>query len=154
MEEIETLRLRVVELENELADLRMKMTATHFEWTGPDGMRHREDGPAVIYADGTRSWWKRGKMHRDGGPAIEWPNGDWDWYREGFLHREDGPAKTNQDGSFWYLHGNLHREDGPACEFKSGECRYYWRGKEIKVRSREAFLRRVKVLQIEEVHAG
>lgn len=32
---------------------------------------HREDGPALIYTSGRRSWFIEGKRHRLGGPAIE-----------------------------------------------------------------------------------
>lgn len=31
---------------------------------------HRENGPAVEYADGDKAWWFNGKKHRVGGPAI------------------------------------------------------------------------------------
>jgi len=38
------------------------------------------DGPAVEYADGTKSWYKFGKCHRVDGPAIEWADGKKEWY--------------------------------------------------------------------------
>ena len=40
-----------------------------------DGQLHREDGPAVEYADGTREWWLNDERHREDGPAVEYPNG-------------------------------------------------------------------------------
>ena len=36
----------------------------------PDGYLHREDGPAVIYTDGSKEWWIRGNLHREDGPAA------------------------------------------------------------------------------------
>lgn len=35
------------------------------------GERHREDGPAVEYADGSKYWYQNGELHREDGPAIE-----------------------------------------------------------------------------------
>ena len=49
---------------------------------------HREDGPAVEYADGTKEWWMYGKRHRDTDlPAIVEINGCKKWYKEGKLQR-------------------------------------------------------------------
>jgi len=48
-----------------------------------NGNLHREDGPAVEYADGTREWWVNGKLHREDGPAIEWADGDQEWWVNG-----------------------------------------------------------------------
>ena len=41
---------------------------------------HREDGPAIEYANGTKYWHLNGKCHREDGPAIEYANGDKYWY--------------------------------------------------------------------------
>lgn len=35
-----------------------------------NGVPHREDGPAVIYKDGTIHYFKNGKKHRTDGPAT------------------------------------------------------------------------------------
>ena len=45
-----------------------------------NGKRHREDGPAVEYADGTKFWYLNDKFHREDGPAIERADGDKSWY--------------------------------------------------------------------------
>ena len=50
-----------------------------------NGKLHREDGPAIEYADGTKHWFLNGKRHREGGPAIEYVNGTKYW----FLHGEE-----------------------------------------------------------------
>ncbi len=67
---------------------------------------HRIDGPAVEYPDGTKCWYKEGKLHRIDGPAVEYPDGSKEWYIEGKLHRTDGPAKEYTDGTkYWYKEG-------------------------------------------------
>ena len=53
------------------------------------GKRHREDGPAVEYADGTKHWWFHGKRHREDGPAIEWADGTKQWWLHGKQVTED-----------------------------------------------------------------
>jgi hypothetical protein len=65
---------------------------------------HREDGPAIEWADGDKYWYINGKRHREDGPAAEHANGDKEWYLNGKLHREDGPAIEWADGDKeWYL---------------------------------------------------
>ena len=81
-----------------------------------DGKPHRDNGPAVIFADGAQYWYRDGKLHRDDGPACV--NGAQYWYRDGKLHRDDGPAVIFADGAqHWYRDGKLHRDDGPAITF-------------------------------------
>jgi len=68
---------------------------------------HREDGPAVEYADGEKRWYQNGKIHRVDGPAIEYPNGSRWWVINGQFHRTDGPAleMKNSYKQYW-LYGN------------------------------------------------
>ena len=74
-------------------------------------IRHREDGPAVEWANGTKYWWLNGELHREDGPAIEWANGTKYWWLNGELHREDGPAIERVDGSKeWFLNGKVVTE--------------------------------------------
>jgi hypothetical protein len=40
-----------------------------------NGDCHREDGPAIEWADGSREWWVNHKRHREDGPAVENANG-------------------------------------------------------------------------------
>jgi hypothetical protein len=69
-----------------------------------EGKRHRLDGPAIEWANGSKYWYVEGKWHRLDGPAIEWANGDKFWYVEGKQHRLDGPAIEYANGSkFWYV---------------------------------------------------
>jgi hypothetical protein len=44
---------------------------------------HREDGPALEAADGTRFWWVDDELHRLDGPAIESANGTKEWWLYG-----------------------------------------------------------------------
>ncbi len=68
---------------------------------------HRDDGPAIEYANGGKFWYVEGSIHREDGPAAEFPNGDKMWYVKNKLHREDGPAKEYADGRVaFYLNGD------------------------------------------------
>jgi hypothetical protein len=72
-----------------------------------NGKHHREDGPAIIYADGSQEWYLNGEHHRLDGPAIIWPSGTQEWYRNGKHHREDGPAIITAKGNHaWCLNDN------------------------------------------------
>ena len=59
----------------------------HKEWY-LNGKRHREDGPAVEWADGTKVWYLNGKQHREDGPAVEWADGYKAWYLNGKRYTE------------------------------------------------------------------
>lgn len=93
-----------------------------------DGFRHREDGPAVIWADGRVSWWLNGRLHRQDGPAMIDPNGTWSevWFLNGLRHRAAGPAVLENNGTeIWYQTGLRHCETGPAVRTVSGACEWY-----------------------------
>jgi hypothetical protein len=82
---------------------------------------HREDGPAIEWADGSKSWFINGERHRIDGPAIEWADGSKLWFINGQLHRVDGPAMEWANGSkLWYIKSQPHRVDGPAVELTHG----------------------------------
>lgn len=48
-----------------------------------DDVLHCETGPAVHGCDGTVAYYCRGVLHRDDGPAIVWANGDQEFWRDG-----------------------------------------------------------------------
>ena len=48
-----------------------------------NGQLHRENGPAIEYVDGSKSWYQNGLLHRIDGPAIEFVNGTKEWYING-----------------------------------------------------------------------
>jgi hypothetical protein len=95
-----------------------------------NGKRHREDGPAVEYANGEKRWFLDNKRHREDGPAEEYANGDKVWYLNDERHREDGPAvelanQSHNGGKYWYLNGQeltekefLSRKRGNSCDGK------------------------------------
>jgi hypothetical protein len=58
----------------------------------------------VNNTDGTKFWYLNDKLHREDGPAVEYANGTKRWFLNDKLHREDGPAVEHSDGTkFWYL---------------------------------------------------
>lgn len=82
---------------------------------------------------GTIRWYnENNELHREDGPAIEWFNGSKSWYLNGNLHREDGPAAEYSDGyKAWFLNGKRHREDGPAIECSNGDKAWYIKDKQL-----------------------
>ena len=61
-------------------------------YVNKDGFKHREDGPAIEYHDGSRSWWKDGNLHRLDGPAAEFDGVKY-WYLNGkFI-----PVRTQEE---------------------------------------------------------
>lgn len=101
------------------------------------GDYHNPTGPAIVYPDsetlgkGRVEYFVNGLRHREDGPAVIGYEkaGNVKYYKNDHLHNENGPAKIfytkNQDGSVttdeeWYFNGLRHREkDGdkylPAC---------------------------------------
>jgi hypothetical protein len=60
------------------------------------------------------SWFKPGTeiRHREDGPAIMYNEGSESWYQNDLLHREDGPAKTLINGSKgYYINGKRMSEE-------------------------------------------
>lgn len=73
-------------------------------WHNSNHQFHREDGPAIIYFNGTQEWYQIGKLHRINGPAIIYADGRQAWCVNGNLHRTDGPAIIFADGyKEWFL---------------------------------------------------
>jgi len=83
-----------------------KVGANGNEYWYFNGKFHREDGPAIEYADGSKEWWLNDLRHREDGPAVEWVHGEKQWWLNGKLHREDGPAIETVSGKKeWWLNG-------------------------------------------------
>lgn len=54
----------------------------------------------------TKKWWLRDQLHREDGPAIEHADGSKYWYQNGKCHRSDGPAVIEADGNMeWWING-------------------------------------------------
>ena len=97
---------------------------------------------------GNKHWLLNGKWHREDGPAIEFADGTKAWYLNGELHREDGPAIEDANGyKAWCLNGELHREDGPAIEWANGTKEWYVDGEKIEVpnNDNDIFLRMINL---------
>ena len=68
------------------------------------GQLRREEGPAIVYKDGTEKWYQNGVLHREEGPAIIYSNGTKIWFKQGKRHRTDGPAAEYYNGAVnWFL---------------------------------------------------
>lgn len=67
-------------------------------WRNGGGQAHRTDGPAIIWADGSRAWRLNGLRHRSDGPAYESAGGLKSWWVNDKRHRLDGPAVEGPDG--------------------------------------------------------
>jgi hypothetical protein len=50
---------------------------------------HREDGAAIEWSDGRKTWYLNGKYHREDGPAVEWTDGTKSWYLNGVYYTEE-----------------------------------------------------------------
>ena len=76
---------------------------------------------------GTKGWYLRGRWHREDGPAIEWADGRKQWRLNGLLHRENGPAIEQPDGyKEWYLHNEIvHPETLVDLHLSRGTFCYY-----------------------------
>lgn len=133
------------------------------EWRLNDKF-HREDGPAVEYANGTKFWCLNGRYYREDGPAVEWASGRREWYLNGIRHRDDGPAvinrlvgggggATNDDGDeYWYRNGLCHREDGPAVKRDNGIIEWWLNNRLVSVGERpENWNELVLLAQVEQV---
>lgn len=83
--------------------------------TSTDCLEYFTDGQLYLrIINGTKYWYRNGQRHRDNGPAIEWADGAKYWYKNGLLHRENGPAVEYIDGvKRWYYNGKLLC---PTCE--------------------------------------
>ena len=58
---------------------------------------------------------EHGELHRDDGPAVMWPNGTQEWYQHGQLHRDDGPTWIFSDGTqVWHWRGERVTEEEHA----------------------------------------
>ncbi len=80
-----------------------------------DGILHKDDGPAIVWADGTFDWRQNGKPFRaDGKPTTESPK-----YRK-WYHHEDGA---------------IGRVGGPAFETVTGYREYWLNGQYFDTKS-------------------
>jgi len=55
------------------------------KWMNSNREYHREDGPAIEYANGDKYWYVNDERHREDGPAVEYANGTKYWYKNGHM---------------------------------------------------------------------
>lgn len=76
----------------------------------------------LIDKDGDRFWYNAEiKLHRENSPAVEFANGHKEWYVNGLLHRIDGPAVEYVNGNkeYW-LNGkkyNINKYRREVCYY-------------------------------------
>lgn len=81
-------------------DNQMVLTIDVFDtkrWFNEDDLIHREDGPAIEFATGTKFWYIYGYCHRMNGPAIEYNWGDNEWWYENNL----APVSSQEEFEQW-----------------------------------------------------
>ena len=73
-----------------------------------DALRYRIE----VDSSGTRWYYNSaGQLHRDDGPAVEWNNGTKSWYQNGNRHRTDGAAVEYANGyKEWFINGRMVSE--------------------------------------------
>lgn len=107
---------------------------------------YRENGPAVILADGTEIYFTNGSKGRIDGPTLVSPNGYQEFWTNGKLGRKDGPAIIYPDGGKdWVVDGLFHRKDGAAREFSDGTKQYFYEGKKVEAANDKEFVRKIRL---------
>ena len=109
--------------------------------------------PQYIKIDekGSKFWYsdkKQTKLHREDGPAVEWADGLKEWYLNDKYHRKDGPAIDNARYEAWYINGKLHREDGTALIYKNGGSYWYVNGKRVTQEEHALLTKKVPTVNI------
>lgn len=71
----------------------------------------------TTFKNGTKVWLVDGMRHREDGPAIEWDDGDKEWYLNGEQHRANGPAVEYTDGhKEWWFAGRMYNSIAAFCD--------------------------------------
>ena len=75
-----------------------------------------------VDTNGTKTWYKNGKLHREDGPAIICHDGQKEWYKAGKRHREDGPAvEFFSGGKQWWVNDKRYtKEEFILLQFSKG----------------------------------
>jgi hypothetical protein len=109
-------------------------------------LKHRTDGPAVVYTNGDSEYWVNGVRHNEDGPAVNTTLIKI-YYVNGRIHRVGGPAiistgtknysakgdnlhhhVTSDKFEMWIENGQFHRVGGPAIVTDNGDICWYLRG--------------------------
>lgn len=60
--------------------LKTNINGNNIYFFNSKNQRHRLDGPAIQYPDGSYYWYKEGEIHRIGGPAVFDEVDYYDWW--------------------------------------------------------------------------
>lgn len=111
-----------------------------------------KSGLVIDPIDGTKRWYRNGRCHREDGPAIEYADGkSFSWFVNGRLHCTDGPAFVGIESTEYWVLNKLHRFDGPAVIHQNGDVEYYINNSHIKVSSLDEFLEYSRNWQVKQV---
>ena len=108
---------------------------------------YRDGSHTKITIGGLLEWWKNGLLQRDGDkPAWIGADGSLEWYKNGEWHRDDDkPAVIRSNGTVaWFKNGLNHRLLGPAYIDENNKFEWWFRGKQIRVRSQDGFEKYLK----------
>lgn len=66
----------------------------------------------VVDSEGNRRWYNdKNQLHREDGPAVEYTTGDKTWFQNGKFHRIDGPAIEYSDSyPIWFINGQYYEK--------------------------------------------
>lgn len=75
----------------------------------------------IINKFGNREWYNdKGEYHNENGPAIIWPDGTQFWFINGQAHRTDGPSYIGSDGyQSWCING-IRYHDNQSYQKEAG----------------------------------
>jgi hypothetical protein len=108
-------------------------TTTTTAATTDDLIKHRTNGPSVLFFSGYQEWYFNNKLGRSpssDGPAIIHPEAIMEYFVDGVRHRsEERPAIININGSRAYFeNGQPHRLNGPAIICSNGQKEWWQYG--------------------------
>ena len=115
-----------------------------------DDELHKEDGPAVIYANGIVEYRIEGKRHREEGPAVVHLDAKEEYWIDGKKHRENAPAVIRADCVLEYwINGervDVYRPDSFCFETNSREEALEWLDSKERPYCREMYLMEINAM--------
>ena len=102
---------------SKMKEYKVKVYSDKTEWYNLNDQLHREDGPAIEWANGDKYWYLNDKLHREDGPAVECANGNKYWYLNGqYLTEKEHKEKTKKEES---CEGKVVEIDGKKYKLMS-----------------------------------
>ena len=117
--QIEQLKQSVISSQNKIFFQDKDGTLRYYN---SEGKLHNDNGPAVVFIDGTELYYDNGLINNLKGTAINSVDGSKIYYVKGNLHNEREPSIDELGTKYWYNNGQLNRgDDLPAIETKDGD---------------------------------